>query len=257
MGLAERADLIVDFTNVPVGQLRPRQRRPGRAVRRRRSPASTSSRRPGDHRPGPGVPRRARGGARPDDAAAVPASCRPSRRCRRGGRPGRWPCIEKAGRQGFERAAGEAEVEGPIEAQLGNVVDGLPGRSGCGWTRSPRTRRVGAPRSGSSTTPPPTRTRCTSTRSPSRSSTAQGLVAGRGGRGRPADPARRHRHAARAVGDRVQGHRHRLPRPGHPGARRSSTTPGQFVWHCHIVEHEDNEMMRPYRIGPVQPGQPG
>jgi FtsP/CotA-like multicopper oxidase with cupredoxin domain len=34
------------------------------------------------------------------------------------------------------------------------------------------------------------------------------------------------------------------------------TSPGQFVWHCHIVEHEDNEMMRPYRIGPVQPGQP-
>jgi FtsP/CotA-like multicopper oxidase with cupredoxin domain len=33
-------------------------------------------------------------------------------------------------------------------------------------------------------------------------------------------------------------------------------TPGQFVWHCHIVEHEDNEMMRPYRIGPVQPDQP-
>jgi FtsP/CotA-like multicopper oxidase with cupredoxin domain len=33
-------------------------------------------------------------------------------------------------------------------------------------------------------------------------------------------------------------------------------TPGQFVWHCHIVEHEDNEMMRPYRIGPPQPGQP-
>jgi FtsP/CotA-like multicopper oxidase with cupredoxin domain len=33
-------------------------------------------------------------------------------------------------------------------------------------------------------------------------------------------------------------------------------TPGQYVWHCHIVEHEDNEMMRPYRIGPVQPGQP-
>ncbi len=32
--------------------------------------------------------------------------------------------------------------------------------------------------------------------------------------------------------------------------------PGQFVWHCHIVEHEDNEMMRPYRIGPVQSGQP-
>jgi FtsP/CotA-like multicopper oxidase with cupredoxin domain len=33
-------------------------------------------------------------------------------------------------------------------------------------------------------------------------------------------------------------------------------TGGQFVWHCHIVEHEDNEMMRPYRIGPEQQGQP-
>jgi FtsP/CotA-like multicopper oxidase with cupredoxin domain len=31
----------------------------------------------------------------------------------------------------------------------------------------------------------------------------------------------------------------------------------QFVWHCHIVEHEDNEMMRPCRIGPRQPGLPG
>jgi FtsP/CotA-like multicopper oxidase with cupredoxin domain len=33
-------------------------------------------------------------------------------------------------------------------------------------------------------------------------------------------------------------------------------TPGQFVWHCHIVSHEDNEMMRPFRIGPAQPGEP-
>jgi spore coat protein A len=39
--------------------------------------------------------------------------------------------------------------------------------------------------------------------------------------------------------------------------RAHFTNPGQFVWHCHIVEHEDNEMMRPYRIGPWQPGQPG
>ncbi len=38
--------------------------------------------------------------------------------------------------------------------------------------------------------------------------------------------------------------------------RAQFNTPGQYVWHCHIVEHEDNEMMRPYRIGPVQPGQP-
>ena len=39
--------------------------------------------------------------------------------------------------------------------------------------------------------------------------------------------------------------------------RAQFNNPGQFVWHCHIVEHEDNEMMRPYRIGPVQPGAPG
>jgi spore coat protein A len=39
--------------------------------------------------------------------------------------------------------------------------------------------------------------------------------------------------------------------------RAQFNTPGQFVWHCHIVEHEDNEMMRPYRIGPAQSGQPG
>ena len=38
--------------------------------------------------------------------------------------------------------------------------------------------------------------------------------------------------------------------------RMKFDVPGQYVWHCHIVEHEDNEMMRPYRIGPEQPGQP-
>ncbi|XXU00583.1 multicopper oxidase domain-containing protein [Sorangium sp. So ce834] len=28
-------------------------------------------------------------------------------------------------------------------------------------------------------------------------------------------------------------------------------SPGRFVWHCHILEHEDNEMMRPCPIGPM------
>jgi len=27
--------------------------------------------------------------------------------------------------------------------------------------------------------------------------------------------------------------------------------PGRYVWHCHILEHEDNEMMRPYEIVPA------
>jgi len=26
--------------------------------------------------------------------------------------------------------------------------------------------------------------------------------------------------------------------------------PGRYVWHCHILEHEDNQMMRPYQVGP-------
>jgi hypothetical protein len=23
---------------------------------------------------------------------------------------------------------------------------------------------------------------------------------------------------------------------------------GRYVWHCHLLEHEDNEMMRPYEV---------
>jgi FtsP/CotA-like multicopper oxidase with cupredoxin domain len=57
----------------------------------------------------------------------------------------------------------------------------------------------------------------------------------------------------------------RDPEPGEAGARKDTVIayPGEitrvkakydraglFVWHCHIVEHEDHEMMRPYRIGP-------
>jgi spore coat protein A, manganese oxidase len=38
--------------------------------------------------------------------------------------------------------------------------------------------------------------------------------------------------------------------------RAKFDTPGTFVWHCHIVSHEDNEMMRPYRIGPADPAAP-
>ena len=32
--------------------------------------------------------------------------------------------------------------------------------------------------------------------------------------------------------------------------------PGFYVWHCHIVEHEDNEMMRPMHVGPIPPDAP-
>lgn len=33
-------------------------------------------------------------------------------------------------------------------------------------------------------------------------------------------------------------------------------TPGRFVWHCHMIEHEDNEMMRPYLIVPTHKTEP-
>ena len=26
--------------------------------------------------------------------------------------------------------------------------------------------------------------------------------------------------------------------------------PGLYVWHCHILEHEDNDMMRPFVVSP-------
>lgn len=25
--------------------------------------------------------------------------------------------------------------------------------------------------------------------------------------------------------------------------------PGRYVWHCHILSHEDHEMMRPFHVG--------
>ena len=27
--------------------------------------------------------------------------------------------------------------------------------------------------------------------------------------------------------------------------------PGRYVWHCHLLEHEDNEMMRPFEVVPA------
>ncbi len=30
--------------------------------------------------------------------------------------------------------------------------------------------------------------------------------------------------------------------------------PGRYVWHCHILSHEDHEMMRPFYVGPIRYG---
>jgi spore coat protein A len=32
------------------------------------------------------------------------------------------------------------------------------------------------------------------------------------------------------------------------------TRPGEYLYHCHILSHEDHEMMRPYYVGPIPPG---
>ncbi|HEV8379472.1 MAG TPA: multicopper oxidase [Tepidisphaeraceae bacterium] len=33
--------------------------------------------------------------------------------------------------------------------------------------------------------------------------------------------------------------------------------PGKYVWHCHILSHEDHEMMRPYVVGAIAPAVAG
>jgi FtsP/CotA-like multicopper oxidase with cupredoxin domain len=33
-----------------------------------------------------------------------------------------------------------------------------------------------------------------------------------------------------------------------PCSRCKFDRPGEYVWHCHILSHEDHEMMRPYRV---------
>ena len=32
------------------------------------------------------------------------------------------------------------------------------------------------------------------------------------------------------------------------------TRPGEYLFHCHILSHEDHEMMRPYYVGAIPPG---
>lgn len=39
-----------------------------------------------------------------------------------------------------------------------------------------------------------------------------------------------------------------VPNPPNPGVSAGTYSNYDFVWHCHIVDHEDNEMMRPYQV---------
>ena len=76
--------------------------------------------------------------------------------------------------------------------------------------------------------------------------------------GEPATVRGRPRVAPAAAGTWETGYKDTVI--AYPGqvtrVRMRFSTPGQFIWHCHIVSHEDNEMMRPYRIGPDNPTSP-
>ena len=133
MGPAERADVIVDFTDVPVGSERTlRQPRARRAVRRRRARRRTST------RPIPRRPARSCSSAwsqrvarRPHDAAAVPARCRAITAA-----AGRRP---HAPAGAASRMTSDVLDDGPAEAHARHVVDRTMRHAGmtlrCGRTR--------------------------------------------------------------------------------------------------------------------------
>ena len=213
MGLAERADLIVDFTNVPVGQPRARATSDPTSRSAAACPATTSTS-PIPDTTGQIMQFRVVPAVAADDSTPPQFLAAPGDHAAAGG----------DGHPAAGAARGDVGVlrrrprRGPARHRRRRPRTSPPacGPSDCGWTRSPRTRPSAPPRSGSSTTPPPTPTRCTSTRSPSRSSTAQDIVVDEEASevqvvpgSVPTPPG--------AVGDRLQGHRHRLPGPGHPG----------------------------------------
>jgi FtsP/CotA-like multicopper oxidase with cupredoxin domain len=117
------------------------------------------------------------------------------------------------------------------------VVD-FSGFVGQMLTRSRRGRVWATSRSGRSTTRPRTPTRSTCTSSPSWSSTAS-----------PSSPRRRPSRSPPAPGeagwkDTVQMFPGEVTR-----VIARFDRPGEYVWHCHILAHEDHEMMRRYVVG--------
>ena len=249
MGLAERADVIVDFTNVPVGNYVLGNVGPDEPFGGGEPGVGLRPRRPGYDRSDHAVPRRARpwraDPTTPPQFLVLPAISRlpaPVRTRRLAlleemsavpGRPGRGHAGHR-GRRPTAAAVHEA----------------------CGWTRSPRT-----PTSGD--TEVWEFYNLTADAHPMHVHEVAFEVVNRQGLVLDADEETRAAVQVAPVGcptARAWESGFKDTVIAYPGEvtriRRQFDTPGQFVWHCHIVEHEDNEMMRPYRIGPVQPGQP-
>jgi len=256
MGLAERADVIVDFTNVPVGNyvlgnLGPDEPFGGGIPGVDFDPADPGS--TGQVMQFQVVPAVAPDTTTPPANLVLPAIAPlPAATMTR-----RLALIEKMG-MGFD--ADGNELEGPVEALLGQL-NGDPALGPVGWQEDLWMDPV--------------------TENPIAGSTEIWEIYNTTG---DAHPMHVHEVVFEVV-DRQdivvdefaetvsipEGSTPVAPEPwetgfkdtviAYPGQvtriRAQFSTPGQYVWHCHIVEHEDNEMMRPYRIGPVQPGQPG
>jgi spore coat protein A, manganese oxidase len=242
MGLAERADVIVDFTNVPVGShvlgnVGPDEPFGGLPVE---SPAADGTDQVLQFRV---IPSTSVDDTTPPGFLQLPAIAPlpPESETRM------LALIEKMG-EGFDDEG--QEVEGPVEALLGDVVDGKPVERL--WmdpvTESPA---VGA-------TEVWELYNTTGDAHPMHIHEIAFEVVDRQGFrldendeielvGEPIGPEP----WETGLKDTVIAYPEQVTR-----VKGTFATPGQFVWHCHIVEHEDNEMMRPYRIGPVQPGEP-
>ncbi|MGC1798833.1 MAG: multicopper oxidase domain-containing protein, partial [Solirubrobacterales bacterium] len=248
MGLAERADVIVDFTNVSVGNyvlgnVGPDEPFGGEPVEEVADAASTGQIMQFRVVPAVGVD-----DSTPPQFLQLPAiTPLPAETVTR-----QVALIEMAG-VGFDAA--DEPVEGPVEALLGTVADGV-------WTERMWSDSVTEnPAVGASEVWEMYNTTADAHPMHIHEITfevvnREGLVT-TGEEGEVVQPIQLDGNITppepweNGLKDTVIAYPSQVTR-----VRAQFNTPGQFVWHCHIVEHEDNEMMRPYRIGPVQPGQP-
>lgn len=256
LGPAERADVIVDFTNVPVGShilgnIGPDEPFGGGIPGVDFEPADPGS--TGQVLEFRVVPSMAADPTTPPQYLVLPAIAPlPPESLTRP-----LALLEKSGiGEGEEGQPPEAtEIEGPIEAQLGNVVDGLLVARDWGHevTENPA---VGS-------TEVWEFYNATADAHPMHVHEIAFQVVDREGlvlddEGEVVLPMERDGDVTLAEAWESGFKDTVIAYPGQVTRLKATfDSPGQFVWHCHIVEHEDNEMMRPYRIGPEQPGQPG